>query len=251
MGTQTVLELLIDAADELSVQHEWSSAFGAYNEGDTSDRKLLRALSRTCREISRRLEWQIATAEQTFVTVAGETQAASLWKPADFQRFVKGSPSKPHMWDRTSNLPVIGPLSSDEWQQFKAGWAYSSYPAFYERGDAILLQTAPGVGHTIAFEYITNAIGENASNERLSQFTADTDVPLWDDELLILGTIYNYRKMQRYEYASDQMAFEQALVDHYKSDGGTKVFNMGKGAPRSSDDLVANLKGAVISISGS
>lgn len=241
MGDKTVYQLLLDAADELGVQHEWTSVFSAYNEGDTSDVKLRRSLTKACQYLAKSLDWEIITAEQTFTTVAGEEQTS--WRPADFLRFVPDT-----LWNRSGNLPIVGPLSPGQWQQYKAGYIIPTYPAYFVRSKRLYLASPPGAGQTIAFEYITNAIGENAAGDRISTFTADTDVPLWDDELLTLGVIANYRQIERMEYASDKLAFELCLTNNYKADGGVTVFNMNQGTANPADTLVDGMKNRVVAV---
>lgn len=233
----TVINLISDAAVELSLQSDWSTAFGGQDEGDTSLAKLRRSLHKTCQQLSM-LNWEATRSEHVFTTVDGETQTA--WKPADFLRLIAET-----LRNRSSGLEMYGPMSADDWQAYKAGWSVPAFPSYYIRGGDLLIANSPGAGQSISYEYISNRIGTNAADAPISRFAADTDVPLWDDELIILGIIANYRQIARMEYASDMQNFQLMMTDRFKADGGVKIYRMG-GARR--DHTVNELRSRVISI---
>ena len=77
-----------------------------------------------------------------------------------------------------------------------------------------------------------NSLCSTGVRPRISRFAADTDIPLWDDELMTLGAIFQYRKGLRKDYAQDQIDFEGCLANRIKADGGSKVLSMGGSSAR-------------------
>lgn len=79
-----------------------------------------------------------------------------------------------------------------------------------------------------------------------SAITADTDVLPWDDELITLGVIYQYRKGERLDYAQDETDFNRMLLARIKQDGGRRMLDMNGGNSRSSDARLKALKSNAI-----
>lgn len=153
----SILQLAQDVADAPEVNcTRPSSLFAASDFGDTTDRKLLRALTRTARFLASTYDWQAVRREKSFLSIAAEAQAGAI--PADFLRFVPGT-----FWDRSQRWEWDGPLSPAEWQGSKALVTVSVFPTFVQMGDAILFYPVPPAGAVEAFEYITNNIAK--SNE--------------------------------------------------------------------------------------
>lgn len=214
---QTILQLATDAATELS---QIIPTAVVANTGDPGAQKLLRHLTRTCRQLAGRFDWQVLRREKTFTTTATATQTGAL--PTDFLRFVPDS-----MFNRTKDTRVGGPLTADEWQAYQAVAYGSVYDQFTVRGNAFLMSPTPTAGNTIAYEYVTKYIGTNAagSTERTS-FTADDDVTYFDDELIILGIVWRYRKAEGLDYSEEFREYELRYYDMIKMDGGRRTLDM-------------------------
>lgn len=198
--------------------------FGAYDEGDTSDRHLLRALTKTCRHIAARQDWQVLRRTHTFTTVNAEIQTSGL--PLDLLRTVKGT-------FYLAGQPVCGPLNDQEYSAAKAGNLSQPGPSFRIEGDQLLIYPAPAAGQSATYRYIRNSIGtkpgENPGDPRIpiASPTTDHDTFYWEDELLVLGTIMNWRKGQRLDYATDMAEFELHMSEVFKEDGGSRIISMG------------------------
>lgn len=234
----TVLELAVEAATELS---QVTPTAVVANTGDPGAQKLLRHLHRTCRQLAARYDWQVLRREKTFTTTATATQTGAL--ASDLLRFVPET-----MFNRTKDNRVSGPLSPEEWQAFQAVAYGSVFDQFYIRGNAFLMSPTPAAGDSIAYEYITNYIGTNAaaSTER-TIFSVDSDVTYFDDELVLLGMVWRYRKAEGLDYSEEFREFETRFYDLTKMDGGRRILDMNDGsvqkarvpvAPRIPDTLV-------------
>lgn len=211
-----ILEICQSAADELSVIRPTEVGTSAL---DPTAQKLFRHLTRTCRDLSGRFDWQSLRREMTFTTsgVALQTNAV----PADFQRFVKGT-----MFNRARRVPVCGPLTPSEWQCIQSSFNTSIDDQFIQRGNDIYFAGRTVSGESIAYEYITKHIGRSDTAVDLVAFTQGSDVAYFDDELLISGVVWRYLKAEGRDYSEEFRAHERRFQDLTKMDGGRRVLDM-------------------------
>ena len=208
----SILSLCQDAAAELSLAQP-ATLFGesATDEG----LKLLRQLTRTCRSLSARFDWQKLRREHTFTTVALQAQTTATPIPTDFQRFVQGS-----VWNRTTTWRVEGPLTPMQWQAEQAANVTRSEPAFMIRNGLWLFTPTPNAGDTIAYEYITKYVGNDGASTERTAFADDDDEAYFDDEALILGIVWRYRKSEGWDYSEEFREYEMHVYNAFKMDGG-------------------------------
>lgn len=217
----SILEISQSAADELSVIRPADVGVSAL---DPTAQKLFRHLTRTCRDLSGRFDWQSLRREKTFTTSGVALQANAI--PSDFQRFVKET-----MFNRTRRVPVCGPLTPSEWQCLQASFNTAIDDQFIQRGNDIYFAGRTVSGETIAYEYITKYIGRTEGSDdtpsvELAAFTQGSDVAYFDDELLISGTVWRYLKAEGRDYSEEFRAHERRFQDLTKMDGGRRVLDM-------------------------
>lgn len=235
----TILSLAKDIADDLSLQRP-NALFATYDEGDTSDRKIVRALTKTAKYLAAAYDWQVLRAEKTHTVIDGEAQTGAI--PSDMLRIIQDT-----MWLRGIRRKVEGPFTPQEWAEIKSGLVRPVFVASMIRANVLYLTPTNWTGNTLAFEYITTAIGTNAGGTRIAAYGADTDVPLWDDELMTLGAIMQFRKAERMDYAQDQKDFEQCMADRIKMDGNRRVLKMGGGEMgMTADERLSRMKQSVV-----
>ena len=221
MNRRTVVELARDAADELSFARDIDSLFSEYNEGDTSDKRLRRALTKTVEYLADTYDWQELHRERLFRWPGNAGCLSPGWKPCDFRRFVINTAT-----DRSRGLPLIGPVTPAEWQEYRLRQATAGNGMFRIASDAMFIAPKRPRGALIAFEYITDYLFIDEDGKPKPRATADTDKTRWDDELIIQGIVFNYRKMERLDYASDQFDFEKTMADRIKMDGSRRIIDM-------------------------
>lgn len=221
----TLLSICQAAADEIGLQHP-SLIVGSNN---AEARRLLRLATKEGRELARRGDWEILTSEQTFTSVATETQTAMI--PTDWGRFINET-----FWNRTRKLPFYGPVTAQEWQQIKS---WSSSPVthtFRTRGGDILISPVPTAGDTYAFEYVSKYWCEDTSGDGRTAWAADTDVPRLDDELLTLGLVWRFKKSAELPWEADYAVYDAAVRQALTMQKPRKTLQMGgygeSGAPR-------------------
>ena len=154
---------------------------------------------------------------------AAETQIASLTTTfTDFGHIVNGS-----MWDRTESRAIRGPLTAVEWQQKKAATAQITIGHYFRiRGGALLMFSDPPSGNSIYFEYISNKWCQSSLEVAQTDWAADTDTALVDEEIIRLGIIWRYRKAKGFDYGEDFRTYEMALQDVFGPDAGKGIVDM-------------------------
>ena len=216
-----ILSLAEDIADELLIHRP----VGLVAETDNHEAQaILRHMTRTCRQLAAEYDWEKITREHTFTTVAAAEQTSGI--PTGYLRMIQDT-----AFNRTARTRVCGPLTKDEWQQRQASLTVNVYDEIIMRGGNFYLTPTPPAGETIAYEYITKyiAIDTTETTERL-RFEDDGDIPYFDDELLILGTIWRYRKAEGTDYAEEKLEYEMRKADLIKMDGGRRVLRMDGGS---------------------
>lgn len=160
--------------------------------------------------------WTKTIIEKTFTTVAASIQTGAV--AADFQRFMDGS-----AWDRTTDRPVFGPISSQQWQQEKAGPTFTSiYYAFRIRGNDFLMTPTPTAGDTIAYEYVSTfgvyALGDTTPTK--AAFTADNDTSIFPETLIERGVRWRFLRAKGLSYEQEYQSWIELLQRIAARDGG-------------------------------
>lgn len=235
----TILHIASDACDDLSIQRP-VTLFPASNEGDASDRKLTRALTRTLQFLTASYDWSVLQVRHVWTATATEAQADGL--PVDYLRPIMGT-----AWDDTLRRPLVGPLTAQEWNQFKSSAIGRIEPAYAIFGAELLMNPIPVAGREFSYMYIRNAIAMDAADLMINKLGADSDIPLWDDELITQGVVYHWKKAERYDYAQDEIDFKTLMQDRIKRDGGGRILQMGE-RHNSANDMVQRMKQAALFI---
>lgn len=174
-------------------------------------------------DLAARGPWQGITFEATHTTTAAENQGAMTTIASNGFNYIKNDT----IWDRTDDLPVLGPVSSQEWQALKAMSLNGPRYQFRIRGGNLLANPTPTAGHTWAFEYVSkNWILANDGTTYKQFFTADNDTVLLPDVLVLQGLRWRWKKEKGLEYAEDFRTYEMQVKDAFGRDGGKPVLRM-------------------------
>lgn len=171
--------------------------------------------------------WTKLTKEQTFTTVAASIQTNAV--AADFARFLDGS-----IWDRTTDRPVFGPISAQQWQQEKAGPTFTSmYYAFRVRGNDFLMTPTPTAGDTIAYEYVSSfyVYASGGTTPTKSSFTVDTDTSAFDETLMSRGLRWRFLRAKGLDYAQEYQSWIELLQRLAARDGGMPKLSASQNYP--------------------
>lgn len=204
----TALSVAQDAAREVGLQVQNALV----NSTLPDVRRLLRTLNRVGTQIARDGQWQNLRREHVFTTTNAEAQAGAL--PTDFGRMVPST-----LQNRTSKLPILGPIGAEQWQRWKSRTSTNNAYYFTLRGDDLLLWDVPPAGDTVAFEYWTDQWCESSGGSGQTSILADTDALRLPEELLTLGVIAVYLSSQGDARAPAAMReYKMALAQYAAND---------------------------------
>jgi len=207
----TLLSIVQAAVDEVGTQSLPTTVIG---NTDADVRKYLRLAHKVGNRLRDIYAWQALCLERTFTAVAAEAQTGAL--PSDFNRFVKES-----FWDRTNVNLVTGPVSASEWQGLKAtSYGDTSRRKMRHRGNAVYILPAMSGSESMAFEYVSNnwidtdqdGLGE------ASEFEADDDTTLIDEELITLGVIFEFLETEGLPANKAAAEYEQRFNQLVRND---------------------------------
>lgn len=175
-------------------------------------------------ELRKRGAWEGVTFEATHTTIASEDQGAMTTIAGAGYDYIKNQT----IWDRTDNLPVLGPISSQDWQMLKGMDTTSPRYQYRVRGGNLLVNPTPTAGNTWAFEFVSKfwitATGGTAPTKTF--FTVDTDEVALPDEIVTLGLEWRWTAEKGLDYAESFRSYEFMVKDALGRDGGKPVLSM-------------------------
>jgi hypothetical protein len=172
-------------------------------------------------ELASRHQWRGLTREAIVTTIANEDQGdIDALATDNFEYISNGT-----LWDRSTHLPLYGPLSGQDWQAIKATNINGVNYSFRFRGGNLLVNPVPPAGVTWAFEYLTGNWIINGAVLK-STFTDDLDTFLLKPELLLLGLRWRWKAEKGLDYAEAFNAYELRVKDEMGRDGGAKPLRM-------------------------
>jgi hypothetical protein len=218
----TMLSIVQTIAEEVGVSAP-SSVAGSQ---DRTAKQLLRIVNRAGSRLARK-PWPILQTEYTFATVAGTPDYAL---PADFSELLSDT-----VWDRVNYWQLRGGLTPQEWQVRKSAITVSVSTRKRFRIKALAgvkkfyIDPTPGEVVTLVFEYLSTAWArETGSGALKTAFTADTDVSLFQEELLEMSGIWRFRAAKGLDYAEARKEYDEQLEAIFGAESGAGAINMGR-----------------------
>lgn len=198
---------------------------------DAQINQIMNILEEECTELAARGSWKGLINECTFSALGAESQGtlASLGSGPSLTnglRFILNNT----LWNRTTRLPIYGPMNPQDWQQIKAN-SVVALSQYRIRGTttgtqaALLITPAPTAANTIAFEYLSNNWCLNGVIPS-SVLVADTDTLLLPESVVAAGLKWRWKKEKGLSYAEDFMSYEQLVQQAISRDGTKKTLNM-------------------------
>jgi len=158
---------------------------------------------------------EVVVSTNAMITSSNTTLAfgqASYPFPADVDHLMPST-----FWDRSMRWQIEGPLSPQDWQSLKSGIIVSGPRRRYRVMDgSFWLDPVPADNNQLEYEYYSYNYAMSASGAAQSRFLVDTDIYLLDDDTMIMGLIWRFRRAKGLDYAQEQDAWMNS-VDRYKS----------------------------------
>lgn len=220
MSYETVATLISDAALELAlVVAAIADPFASTEQNIVQLRQLLKSGGR---DLAKRRDWRHLQKEYTFPTVNG-TEAYAL--PADFRSLVPNSG-----WDRTTHLPVGGPVEAEYWQFRKAvtagGVIYRNVRIWLGQ---MWLEPTPTSVEMIAYEYQSTSWLKTAAGAvpTLDAPVAKDDVVYFDPLLVLRRLKRDFRRAKGFDVAGEENDYQEALYAAEAEDSPSSTIYIG------------------------
>ncbi len=208
---RTAAQIINDAAVECGL----AAVVDPFASTDPNFILFIRLLNSTGNELAGMGGWEQLRKEATVTVGALDTGVYSL--PDDYRAMVDST-----QWNRTSRLPLGGPLTSQQTQLLKARTISSTlfYPFRVIGGNMELIGTLPPVGTVLALEYESDSWVKPAlSSEPDSDVSAlATDTIYFDSTLMVRALKYHWKGERGFDVA-------KALDDYNSSLSSARSVN--------------------------
>ena len=218
-----------------AVQCGLSARIDPFDGQDPDFVQLVEFLNTLGDDLNNKHDWTQAIKECTILT-AGSATVYDL--PSDFHEMTDQSG-----WNRSTRLPLIGPLSGQEAQFLKARLSgVLINVAFRLEGNTIVFPITPTDGATLVFEYISDAwvAPPPATTSTTSVSTQGTDIICYDPLLMIRGVRLFWLQAKGFDTQVAQRDFDGQLEHAIGRNVGARTLNMdggGLGKDRLVDEL--------------
>lgn len=193
----TLLTICQHVADDVGVERPET----IIGNPERTAKRLLRAATRECQFLAKQ-DWSVLQREHEFQTVAG-VDAYDL--PDDFESLLSDT-----SWDKSNYWQVRGGLTAKEWQFRKnALIATTAVRKRFriKRGSGnkrqYFLEPTPTAVEDQVFEYRSKAWCQSSTSVIQTEWLADTDTALLDEDLIELGVLWRYLKRIGQSYGEE------------------------------------------------
>lgn len=203
-----------------------------YASTDPAILQLCEFMRQAADDLTTRSDWGHIIREATFTTDGASTSYAL---PADFHDFIDQTG-----WNRTTQFPLVGPLSPQQTQFLKSRLANVLLQiAFRKVGGLLVFPIVPAAGAVVAFEYQSTywVQSANASAPDKEAPTVSTDVVLFDSDLMVAATKLRWCEEKGWDTAAVQARFDEKLEHAIGKDTGAPVIALG-GRTRPLDRMI-------------
>jgi hypothetical protein len=214
---------LLSIIDNVSRELKFGAVTSVVGNSDENVRALLAAAKRDGKHLASRVSLQTLVEEATHTALAAEEQGDIQTIAPGFDRWVFES-----AWNRTTRLPLIGPVDGTEWQHIKARDISAATPYYRLRGDQLLIYPVPTAGHVIAFEYFTRYWVKAQDGTLKADFTDDEDASRINETIIELGLLWRFKEAEGLDYAENKRDYETALKNATLTSNARRIV-MGRG----------------------
>lgn len=139
--------------------------------------------------------------------------------PADCDHFITQTG-----WDRSFRWQLVGPLSPQEWQVLKSGISPTGPRLRYRiMGGKIYVNPVPASLDNLVMEYYSTGWCQSAAGVAQTSWLSDTDTPVLQDRLFILGILARFLNRKGLDSTSAQREFDDAVETAIGRAGSSRV----------------------------
>lgn len=139
--------------------------------------------------------------------------------PADCDHFIQHTG-----WDRSFRWQLVGPLTPQEWQVLKSGISPTGPRLrFRIMAGQIYVNPVPASLDNLVLEYYSTAWCQSATGAPQTKWQADSDTPVLQDRLVILGVIARFLNRKGLDSTAAQRDYDDAVEAALSRSGGSRV----------------------------
>lgn len=175
--------------------------------------------------LMKRYEWQELMTFSGTILTAGSIDIGDIATifGTGFDRIVNQT-----FWDTSSRLPIDGPPTIQQWQQYQASNVVGPPYQFIIIGGRIKVgPTAIATNHVLTCYYITKNWCQSAGGTGQSAFAADTDTTVIPQELFKLDLIWRWKQKNGLSYAEDMQTAEMSIETYIGQNVPARVLFLG------------------------
>lgn len=167
--------------------------------------------------------WQEQVRRVTWTSIAAENQGAiSSLFGAGYFKLIPAT-----MWNNSLNRPIFGPTGDESWQILKSFTTGPIHQYKIMGGDLYILPIQT-VGHTLSAMVATNYGIEDSGGAAKARFTADTDVPLFPDNVFKADLEWRWLKQKGEAWATSYERAQGLIASLVNKDAHLPVFWLDK-----------------------
>lgn len=158
--------------------------------------RMFRLLNKAGLSLIKEVTWNELTTIRSFNAVAAQAQ---IEPPSDYSHMTPNT----SLWDQTLKRPSVGPLSKDNWLNLLSNMTVGGDKYWTLINNKINIYPTPTTSDAFTYAYQSKNWVIDVDDNHLPAFTADTDEPLIDDELLALELVWRWKSAIGIDYAED------------------------------------------------
>ena len=199
-----------------------------YSSEDGAFLQLVGYLTTVGKELAEEYPWQKMVLEHTFVTDAASFPEGDYPLPDDFLYMIDQTG-----WNRTEQLPLGGPLTSQDWSYVigRGLVSFTIYASFrLNEGVFKLFPQPPNDGQEIAYEYMSrNWVADSGSVVGVRDAPLlGSDTVLYEPLLIERGLKTAYLDAKGFDTMTSQASFDSIFRKRTGRDKGAPILNAGR-----------------------
>ena len=215
-----------DIVNRVAVEVGLSPVSDVFSSGDPAFRQLTYLLTTSVQELLEMYPWQILTREFQKTTEVDEVGIIDL--PADFAYMIDQTG-----WERNENVPLIGPLSAQDWtyllgRDLVGSTIYASFR--FDQNKLFIFPNNPMPANLdINFEYISrNLILEVPDGTYTDEAVAPGDIPQFPPHLITRFLKVKFLEAKGFDSQKANDSFWQAFYSWSGKDNSAPILNVSR-----------------------
>ena len=215
---ETLLQTVNNVLPEIGLP-ELTTVIGNSNK---TALQTLRLAQRTGKQLARK-PWRILIKRNTITTVSS---AESYALPSDFNYFIPNTE-----WNDSNNELMLGPLSDERWQADLTGLVTVTVNDRFQirangSDNRFFIRPVPTASENITFFDASKGWCKSASGSRQTEWKADDDILLLDQESFELELKWRLLRTQKRDYQDERAEAMRVTNIAYARDGGMKTYRI-------------------------